>query len=118
MTEFVPTVAFAALVVQFINALRYATNRDVSGLVTIVTAWIAGVAVVMIGAHTDFAAGFSFGGVTLAASNFWTQLFVGLAIASAGSTLLVDFRKAIDQTDSAKVPSLVPSRAETTNLHP
>lgn len=108
MTDFAPAVALIALVTTTINLLRYARGRDLAGAGTILSAWVAGVAAVMIAAQTDFASGIAVGDRTLEGLNVWSQLFVGLAVASAGS-FLTDVKKAIDNTDTAVKPSLFPS---------
>lgn len=108
MTEFVPTVALATLVIAVINFLKYVRNADVNGALTQLSAWVAGVAAVMIAAHTDWAGELVFGTVSLHEANAWSQLFVGLTVASAGS-FLVELRKALDNTDSAVKPPLITS---------
>lgn len=117
MTEFAPTVALIALVTTTINALRYARGRDWSGAGTIAAAWVAGVAAVMIAAQTDFASGIAVGDRTLEGLNIYSQLFVGLSVASAGS-FLTDLKKAVDNEDSAVKPHLFPPSNRALNRDP
>ena len=106
MTDFIPSVAMTALIITIVNFLRYARGRDLDGVTTIGVVWLAGVVTTMLAAQSDFAGGLEYGGLSLATMNIWSQLLVGLSVASTGS-VVVDFRKALDNTDSAAKPSLV-----------
>lgn len=106
MPDFVPMVALAALVITFVNFLKYAKAGDVNGAGTIFIGWVAGVVAVLIGAQTDYAGALVFGDVALENANVWTQIFVGLNIASAG-VVLNEFKQAVDRSDSAAKPSLL-----------
>lgn len=108
MTDFVPTIALATLVTTTINLFRYLRGRDLNGAGTIAAAWVAGVAAVMVAAQTDFASGIAVGDRTLEGLNVFSQIFVGLAAASVGS-FLVDAKKAVDNTDTAVKPPLIPA---------
>jgi hypothetical protein len=105
--EFVPLVALGVLLLQVVNLIKYIRARDANGITTILAAWVAGLVVVLLVAQTDFAEGFSVGGnQSLADLNFASLVFIGLTIASVGG-YLVDIKKAVDTSDSAKVPPLV-----------
>lgn len=108
MQEFIPAATMSALVVVVINFLRYARGRDLDGALTIAIAWVAGVVVVAIAAQSDFAVSIEFGGRTLDTMNFASQIFAGMSLASLGS-FAVDVKKAIDSSDTAVKPSLIPS---------
>lgn len=105
--EFVPTAAMATLVVAIINFLRYARAKDVNGMTTQASSWIAGVAVTFLGSQTDFADGISIGEATLGSLNAWSLVLVGMTVASVGS-FAVEIKKAIDNSDSASKPPLAP----------
>ena len=113
MPDFVPTLALVTLVTTTINLFRYLRGRDFNGAGTIAAAWVAGVAAVMIAAQTDFASGIAVGDRTLEGLNAWSQVFIGLSVASLGS-FLTDAKKAIDNTDTAVKPSLIPERTART----
>ena len=104
--EFVPLIAMAALVFAIINFVKYVKAGDTNGIVTQLSVWAAGVAVVLLVAQTDLATRIAVGDEPLSALNVWSLLFVGLTIGSTG-TLLNDFKKAFDNTDSAHTTSLI-----------
>lgn len=104
--DFVPLAALALLVVGVVNFLRYLRNKDWNGVSTVGLAWVAGVFAVSLVARTNFAGGIPIGDLSLADLNFASQVFVGMTIASTGS-YFVDVKKALDGSDSAKVPPLI-----------
>lgn len=108
MEQVVPVALLGALVYAIINFLKALTNRQWNAVVTQATVWIAGLAVVWLGAHTSFAGQIVFAGTSLAAANAGDLVLFGLSAASLFS-FGNDFKKAIDGTDSAKTPPLLPS---------
>lgn len=108
---FVPLAVFGALVWKFVDFLKALTNRDWNTVVTQLVVWVAGIAAVMLFAHSDFAANISVmdGGMTLATLGGVGQLIVGLSAASLVS-VGVDVKKALDNSDSAAQPPLVPGK--------
>ena len=105
MLDYVPLIALGLLVVRLVNFLKYVKARDKNGWLTILTAWVSGVLVVLLFAQTDFASGIQVGDVGLDSLNVWSLIVVGLTVASTGS-FAVDVKKALDTSDSAKVPPL------------
>lgn len=106
--EFVPLIAMGALVFTLVNFLRYLTNGDFKSAITQLVSWAAGVFVVLLVAQTDFADGISVGDQALSALNFYSLLFVGLQASSIfgfGQKAV----EALDNTQTARVPSLVPT---------
>lgn len=104
--EFIPTVAMAALILKVLDFLRYAANRDLNGVVTQITAWVAGVVVVCLVAQTTWAAGIPLGGMPLSKLGFWSQVFAGLTVASTAS-FGKDIIKSVDNQNTAKIPTLL-----------
>lgn len=112
--SFTPLLALGTLVFTFVNFLKACSalvqtgvsRQTLNPVITQLIAWIAGVAGVMIAAHTQFAADISFGRQTLGTMNMWTQVFMGLIATSMLSTIN-ELKKAIDHSDSAKTPGLV-----------
>jgi len=105
--EFVPLVAMGALVFTFVNFLRYLTNGDGKSAITQLVSWVAGVLVVLLVAQTDFADGIVVGDQALSVLNFYSLVFVGLQASSIfgfGQKVV----QAIDNTQTARVGSLVP----------
>lgn len=106
--EFLPVVAMAALTLKIIDFLRYVRAADINGIVTQAAAWFAGVVVVLLVARTDWADGVSVGDMSLGTLGFWSLVFYGLAAGSSASAVK-DTLKAVDNTNSAALPTLVPT---------
>lgn len=95
------------LILKLIDFLRYARGGDVNGMLTQLCAWIAGVVVILLVAQTDWADGIAIGTMSLGKLNFWSLVFYGMSAGSAAS-LAKDTLKAVDNTNSAAIPVLVP----------
>lgn len=106
--EFLPVVAMAALTIKLIDFLRYLRAADINGICSQLAAWVAGVVVVLLVAQTDWADGISIGDMNLATLGFWSLVFYGLSAGSAAS-FAKDSLKAVDNTNSAAIPTLVPT---------
>lgn len=78
------------------------------GLTTQLVAWVAGLIGIFVFANTDFAVGFHLGSVAIANAGFWTLLFAGLMLGSAGS-VVKDTLKARDSSQTEAVPKLLRS---------
>lgn len=102
---FVPLLVLLALVKKLVDFVRFVKARDGWSVATQVVAWLAGIGVVMMAAHTAWAHTLVFGDVSLAGMGAWSQVFAGIAVGSAGS-VLKDAVAAVDNTQSAAVPSL------------
>lgn len=105
--EFVPAVAMLALVLKVVDFLRYAKAGDLNGVVTQLIVWISGVAVLLLVAQTTWASTISVSGVTLSHLSFWSVVFAGFTV-SSGASLVKDTLKAVDNTNSAALPTLLP----------
>jgi hypothetical protein len=105
--EFVPTLAMALLVIAIINLVKYVRVRDVNGIVTTLSVWVAGVVVTLLVAQTDFADGISVADRPLGDYNFWSLLFIGLTLSSMAQ-FANDIRASIDNSDTSVKPPLVP----------
>lgn len=116
--EFIPTLALAALTLKIIDFLRYARAADFNGVFTQLCAWIAGVVAVLIAAQTDWAAGIDIGDKSLHSLGFWSLVFYGLTAGSVGSTIKDIGYKALDNSNSAAIPTLVPESSRTRIEHP
>lgn len=105
-------VGLVALLVKTVDTLRFATAKQVNGVVTQLLAWAAGVGGVFIVAQTQWAAHISVGnGTTLAHQGAFSLVAIGLSIASSGS-VLKDVQAALDNSNSAALPPLVQSAAQ------
>ena len=107
MDSAVSVLSIAALVWVFVDTLRSATNKQWSSVVTQATAWAAGIAAVFLFGETQWASTVAIGDLSLGDMDFWTKVVAGLSAASVAG-VGVDVRKAVDNTDSAAKPSLVP----------
>lgn len=106
--EFVPALAMAALTFKVVDFLRYLRAADLNGALTQLCAWVAGVIVVLLVARTSWADGIAVGDMNLGTLNFWSLVFYGLAAGSAAS-VAKDTLKAVDNTNSAAIPTLLPA---------
>jgi hypothetical protein len=96
----------AALVVKFTSVLKYLSSRAFREAATQVIPWVAGVLAVVLAAQADVSEGFIvWGQQALGDLDFWSQVLAGIALGSGGS-VVYDFKKAVDGTDSASEPPL------------
>jgi hypothetical protein len=103
--EFVPALALAALILKFVDFLRYLKARDVNGAGTQVIVWAAGVGGLLLAAQTQFAAHVPIGDVTLDKLGVWDIVFAGLTAASVASAAK-DVLKSVDNNNTSKIPTL------------
>lgn len=104
--EFVAITVLGALVWKFVDFLKYLKNHDWNAVLTMLSVWVAGVVAVLLFAHSDFASLVSVGSATLASLGTVSQVIIGLSATSLMS-VGYDFKKSLDNTDSAKTPSLM-----------
>jgi hypothetical protein len=97
-----------ALILKVVDFLRYAKARDYNGVLTQAITWVAGVVVLLLVAQTTWAAMISVAGVPLGKLGFWSVVFAGLTV-SSGASLVNDYRKALDNSNSAAIPTLLPA---------
>lgn len=97
----------AALIWKLTDFAKHLTNRDLSSVLTQVVAWTAGFGAIVLFAHSGFAPRLTIHGINLARASGVDQLLFGLTIGSTGSSLY-DFKRAIDGSDSAATPPLIP----------
>ena len=104
--DFVPLVALGALIWKFVDFLKYLKVSDWNAAATQAIVWVAGIAGIVLFAHSGFAGNIPvFEGMTLAQTGFAEQLILGLSAASVAS-VGYGVKTAVDNTDSAKTPSL------------
>lgn len=101
--DFIPLLAAVTLVWKVVDFVKYLRARDVDNALTQAAVWLAGVAVTLLLAGTNFADGIVIGDVGVGTMNWQSLLLVGLSLGSTASAL-VDVKKAVDNTDSAAVP--------------
>lgn len=103
------TTGSVALVKASIDFLKYLRAKDTNGAITQMCVWLSGIAVVLLLRASDFAANFDVGGITLDQANPGTVVLAGLGL-GATAMLVNDVKQAVDNSDSASKPMLVPPR--------
>jgi hypothetical protein len=106
MEEFLPTATLIGLIISAVNFVLYLRNKQWDNALKMAAAYAAGIGGALLAAQTDYADQFSFGGVSLAAANTFTVIFIGLSLGGSG-TVVNEFKKAFDSNDSAKKPDLI-----------
>jgi hypothetical protein len=108
-------VALLALVALFVKKatdwLKYLTNRDWNGALTQAVAWGISVASLFLAAESELFETFGVNDVNFGDLNGAGIVLVGLALGS-GASGFTDWLKARDNTDSARMPSLIPEQPE------
>jgi hypothetical protein len=104
--DFVPLAATIALLWKIVDFAKLVRVRDVNAVVTQAVTWAAGVGLTFLLAGTDFADGIKIGDMHLGHVNASSLVLIGLSLASSTS-VAYDFKRALDRTDSAAMPSLV-----------
>lgn len=93
-------------VIDFLRLVaNFKTNR--SAVVTMATAFVGGVFAVVLASHASLFDHFDVNGLTLTQLDVGSQIFLGLGIASLAG-VGVDIKAAIDGSDSAAKPPLLP----------
>jgi hypothetical protein len=103
--DFVVIPVMGALIAKIVDFAKFVRAKEWNGVVTQAASWVAGVLVVLLVAQTDFAS-FEVNNIVLGEMNLASQVFLGL-IATSVISVVYDFRKAIDPSDSARTPSLL-----------
>lgn len=104
IADFLTITGLVLLAKKLVDFLRFAAAKDWSSVVSQVTAWVGAIAILALAAQTDFAQTFKLGDLSLDAINGWTLVYIGLCIGS-GAGGFTDVLKAIDNTQSARVPA-------------
>lgn len=99
--------ALVALAWKFVDFSKQVTNKDWNAALTQVYMWLAGLVAVLLGANADAFEAIIIPGMEkpLGDLNFWSLVIIGLSFTSVGS-VAYDFKKAFDNSDSAKMPPL------------
>lgn len=111
--EVMLVLALGPLVYTFVIFVKNLTAQQWKPAITQAIAWLAGIGAVLMMAAAQFAGGISIGNTTLDKLDFWPKVLVGVLVASVVS-MLHEFKKAIDRTDTAVVPDWFEPKAEAT----
>lgn len=107
MDSFITGAGALGLVTAAVNFVKYLRARDTNGYVTQLAVWLAGIGTTLLIRISDFANTFDVGGVNLDTANAGTVILAGLGLGSA-AMLVNDAKQALDRSDSAAKPPLIP----------
>lgn len=105
----VPLVALGTVVFNFVNVLKFASGKQWNSVITQLIAWAAGIAGIFLVGATQFALGIMVGDVSLDSLDTPSKFFLGLVATSLLSTFN-ELKKALDRSDSAVTPPLLPPK--------
>lgn len=105
-TPVIPTALLLAVVKKLTGFVKYVTAKDTKAVVTQIIAWVGGMALAWIGAHSDLLGGYAVLGHSLSSLNFVDQSLVGFGLGSGASYFLHDVLAGIDNADTASEPVL------------
>jgi hypothetical protein len=107
--EEVAILAGLALAVNKTVSVIKSFGKDTNAVVTQVLVWVIGVAAIFVAGQADITADLAVPGLTgvLGDLDFASVVLAGWILGSTGS-FAFDIRKAIDNSDSAAEPSLLP----------
>jgi hypothetical protein len=106
--EAIGLIGLTAIIYKLVDFLKYISARDINAIVTQASVWLSALAVALLAREAEpFSTvgilGSTFGDLDLAA-----VVLFALGVGSTASGV-IDFKKAIDQSDSARVPPLLPT---------
>jgi hypothetical protein len=108
MPEFIASVALVTIVGKTVDFIRYLVNGNWNGVVTQLVAWALGIGAVFLFANSDFAEEIPVGSAhTLGTLGAASLIIVGMSAASTFG-VVSDVRKAVDNSDTARIPHLIP----------
>lgn len=105
--------ALVALGMKVVSLLKFLRSGWTDDAFTQVVTWVVGVVIVFLAAEADITQDVALYGTTLGAANVASKILIGMSLLSIGS-VLYDFRKARDNTDSAIEPNLLTGKSVTT----
>jgi hypothetical protein len=108
LTGVVGLVALVIVVVDFLRNLTSGKAR-LNAIVTQLCAWVGGLVAVFLYGESQLGDTIKVGEQTLDHTDTATKVIIGLMIASIASTV-VNVKKALDSSDSAVVPPLLPPK--------
>lgn len=98
----------AATINKLVDFTKYIKNKDTNGALTQIYVWAVGVVGVIVFVKSGLLDGvvLPYSDAPIDSYGTIAQALIGFSAASVGSVVGVDFRKAIDNTDSAATESL------------
>jgi hypothetical protein len=107
--ELIGIAGLVTIIWKVVDVLRFAANKDWSALVTQGTVYLSALAVALLAREAEPFQAVEILGTTFGELDFAAVVLFALGIGSTASGV-VDFKQAIDSTDSAVVPRLVDTR--------
>jgi hypothetical protein len=98
--------AAAALIQKVVDFVKLVSVRDKDAIVAQLETWLAGFGVIWLLAQANFAERTNIGSQDLGEINMAGLVLLGLTGGSVAS-VLYDFKRAVDRTDSAAMPAIV-----------
>jgi hypothetical protein len=98
---------FGAFILKVVDLVKYVVAGDWNGFLTLVLTWGVGVLAVLLFIETAWGDEAKLGDQTLDQLNFQAKLVFALAAPSIAA-VLYDAKKAVDKTDTASTPRLLP----------
>lgn len=100
--------ALAALAVKVMTVVK-SIGKDNNKAITQTATWVVGIGVVALGAHSGVTSDIVvFGAHRLGDLDFGSTVLAGMSLSSVGS-FAYDVKSAVDNTDSAAEPALLPA---------
>jgi hypothetical protein len=97
-----------AIIYKVVDFLKYVSARDINAIVTQASVWLSALAVALLAREADPFAAVGIMGTTFENLDLAATVLFALGIGSTASGVM-DFKKAIDSSDSAKTPPLLPT---------
>jgi hypothetical protein len=106
MDTFIPVAVLIGFGISLFNLILYLRNKQWDNAFKILGVWVAFIVVVLLFAESDWAAQVVIGDISLEAANFWSKVIMGVFLGGS-ATVVVEFKKAFDNGDSAAKPKLL-----------
>lgn len=104
--EAVGLAALISIIWKVVDFLKYLANRDLNAAVTQASVWLSAIAVSLLAREAEPFSTVGVVGTTFGELSTAAIVLFALGLGSTASGL-VDFKKAIDSTDSAAIPPLM-----------
>lgn len=104
--ELVGLAALIAVIWKVVDVIKYATSGNWNGVITQASVWGAAIAVCLLAREADPFANVGIMGTTFEHLDLAATILFALGLGSTASGI-VDFKKAVDGSDSAAVPPLL-----------
>lgn len=104
-----------AIIWKVVDFLKYLTNKDINAALTQASVWLSALAVALLAREADPFAGIGILGTTFGNLDLAAVVLFALGIGSTASGV-VDFKKAVDHSDTARTPALLPGTPDNASV--